>query len=323
MKVQDLDPRIQAELEALRFDPGEGVVVAEPPGRGYGHWAGGAKATFDPESGLFYLFYRRRTPLEVGRGGECFVAVSDDGLRFRDIWKATKGQFAANSIEVGCPIRDPSGEWRLYVSYEYSQRSVWRVDVLRGPSLERLEPQSRRTVAQPWEYGVAVIKDPVVYVRDGVYHSYVCVSARRVFRQSDDGAVRTVFGLDATALMVSEDGLHFPELRYVFEPTGQGWDGVRARINSLIPLSKGYAVPYDGGSTWYDAYEEQCGLAYSEDGLSFHRLTPEGPWLSSPYGCVRYVYGLRVGDEVFFYYEYTTEDGSHKLRATRVQAPSR
>jgi hypothetical protein len=303
MRLQDLDPKIRAELEALRFAPEEGTVVAEPCGRGYGYWAGGAKAAFDAESGLFYLFYRQRAPLEASRGGECFVAASDDGLHFHDIWKATKEQFAANSIEVGCPVRDPSGEWRLYVSYEFRQGNYWRVDVLRGPSLEHVEPQGRRTVAMPRDLGLFFIKDPTIYLRDGRYYAYLCVSPQRVLRSS-------------------EDGLHFQELRYVFEPTGQGWDGVRARLNSLIPLSKGYAVPYDGGSTAYDMYEEQCGLAYSEDGLTFHRLTPNGPWISSPYGCVRYLYGLRVGNEVFYYYEYTTEDGSHQLRARHVRAPT-
>jgi len=322
MRLQDLDPKIRAELEALRFAPEEGTVVAEPCGRGYGYWAGGAKAAFDAESGLFYLFYRQRAPLEASRGGECFVAASDDGLHFHDIWKATKEQFAANSIEVGCPVRDPSGEWRLYVSYEFRQGNYWRVDVLRGPSLEHVEPQGRRTVAMPRDLGLFFIKDPTIYLRDGRYYAYLCVSPQRVLRSSEDGAVRTVVGHDATALMISEDGLHFQELRYVFEPTGQGWDGVRARLNSLIPLSKGYAVPYDGGSTAYDMYEEQCGLAYSEDGLTFHRLTPDGPWISSPYGCVRYLYGLRVGNEVFYYYEYTTEDGSHQLRARHVRAPT-
>jgi hypothetical protein len=322
MNTADLDPQIRSELEALRFAPEEGVVVAEPRGRGYGYWAGGVKATFDVESGFFYLFYRQRSPLEAARGGECFVAVSDDGLRFRDIWKATKEQFAANSIEVGCPVRDPSGEWRLYVSYEFSQGNYWRVDVLRGSSLEQLEPQARRTIVWPFDLGLVVIKDPTIYLRDGSYYGYFCVSARRIFQQHEDGVVRRVVGHDATALLISDDGLHFPELRYVFEPTGQGWDGVRGRINSLVPLSRGYAVPFDGGATIYDEYEEQCGLAYSEDGLSFQRLTHEGPWLSSPYGCVRYVYGLRVGSDVFFYYEYTTEDGSHELRAIRVKAPA-
>lgn len=308
------------EIEALRFEPEEGVVVAEPTGSGYGYWAGGAKATFDEESGLFYLYYRQRTPIEAGRGGECFIAVSEDGLNFHEVWSAARDQFVANSIEVGCPVRDPSGEWRLYISYEFAQGNYWRIDVLRGPSLDKLDVRGRRTVAIPHDMGLHMVKDPVIYVRDGKYYGYFCVTPQRVFERDKTGASRRVVGHDATALYVSEDGLHFPEMRYVFEPRGHGWDAARARVNCLIPLTDGsYAATYDGGTTIYDNYEEMCGLAYSHDGESFERLTEDGPWVASRHGGVRYVYGLRVGNEVYFYYEYTREDLGHELRAVKVE----
>ena len=40
--------------------------------------------------------------------------------------------------------------------------------------------------------------------------------------------------------------------------------------------------------------------------------------MKSPYGSVRYVYALRIENQVFFYYEYTREDGSHDLRVSLV-----
>lgn len=303
--------------ERLRFDPQQGVTVRAPTGRGYGYWAGGCKVAYDEEAGRFYLFYRQRTPLERGRGGWCAIAESTDGIHFTDIWSATKEEFCATSIEVGCPVKDPAGGWRLYVSYEHVDGRYWRVDVLQGPSLAELNVQARRTVLLPQDYGFTFIKDPIVYVKEGRYHVYACASPRQRYRVEPDGSIVTI-GHDATVLLVSEDGLRFPRARYVFEPTGEGWDGLRGRINCLIPLEDGYAAFYDGGSGYYDNYEEWCGLAYSPDGVRFERLTRAGPWVRSPHGCVRYVYGLRVEDWLYCYYEYTRADLSHELRVSRI-----
>ena len=60
------------------------------------------------------------------------------------------------------------------------------------------------------------------------------------------------------------------------------------------------------------------GFHFCPDGKRFERLDTGGPWVKSPFGSVRYVYGLRVEDQVFFYYEYTREDGSHDLRVSVV-----
>jgi len=302
-------------IEDLRFDPRQGHTVVEPSGRGYGYWAGGCKAFHDSESGRFYLFYRQRVPLERGRGGRCAVAESEDGIHFRDIWSATKEDFSANSIEVGCPVKDPGGEWRLYVSYECAQGDYWRVDVLRGESLAELDVQGRRTVLLPSDYGLSFIKDPVVYLREGVYWIYAAVSPSQTYRVEDDGT-RVLVGHDATMLLISEDGLRFPQGRYVFEPDGQGWDGARGRINSIVPVEGGYAAFYDGGAGFYDNYEEMCGLAFSRDMVHFERLTRDEPWASSPHGGIRYVYALAVGDRLYIYYEYTRPDLSHELRVS-------
>jgi hypothetical protein len=306
-------------IDNLRFNPQEGHTIVEPTGRGYGFWAGGCKATYDSESRKFYLFYRQRVPLERGRGGRCVVAESDDGIHFREIWSATKEDLGANSIEVGCPVKEPGGNWRLYVSYEVSQGDYWRVDVLQGASLSQLDVQGRRTVLMPFDYGLSFIKDPIVYLHEGAYWMYAAVSPRQQYRTEEDGT-RVLVGHDATMLLISEDGLRFPRGRYVFEPDGQGWDGARARINSIIPVEGGYAAFYDGGAGFYDNYEEMCGLAFSRDMVQFERLTRSEPWVSSPHGCIRYVYALPAAGDVYIYYEYTRSDLSHELRLSKVEA---
>ena len=302
----------------LAFDPSDGTVIRTPPGTGYGYWVGGHKVGFDPESGTFAIFYRERAPLEHGRGGRCAVAVSADGIDFTEVWSADKAEFASSSIEVGHCLPTPDGNWRLYISYERAGTSVWRIDVMEAASPDLLNSQSRRTVLEPGEYGLSYIKDPFVYADDTGYRLYAAVPARHGPLVIGDKV--QAGPLDATVLAVSEDGLIFPTIEYVFEAPGDNsWHGRRARLSSLIPWEDGYLATWDGGRTYYDNYEEWYGLALSPDGTKFERIDTGGPWVRSPYGSVRYVYALRVEDRVFFYYEYTREDGSHDLRVSLVE----
>lgn len=301
----------------LAFDPSDGDVIRTPPGTGYGHWVGGHKVGFDPDTGTFALFYRERLPLEQGRGGRCAVAVSQDGMEFDDVWTADKSEFASSSIEVGHCIPVPGGGWRLYISYERAGTAEWRIDVIEAPSPEELDAQSRRTVLQPSDFGLAFIKDPFVYVIDGGYVLYAAVPARQGPQVIGDKV--HAGPLDATVVAESTDGLIFPTIEYVFEAPGDNsWHGRRARLSSLFWWNDEYLATWDGGRTFYDNYEEWCGLARSPDGKRFERIDTGGPWIRSPYGSVRYVYAVRIERRVFFYYEYTRKDLSHDLRVSVV-----
>lgn len=301
----------------LRFDPTTGVVIRTPLAAGYGNWVGGHKVHYDPISGIFALFYRTRVPLEEGRGGSCSVAVSTDGIDFDDVWTASKEELAANSIEVGHPVRDPSGEWRLYISYEFAATREWRIDVIRGRELAELDTRGRRTVLAPGDFGLPWIKDPWVVLREDQYWLYAAVPGRAPAQMS--GNMVHAKPLDASVLSVSGDGLYFPTLEYVFEGTGEdNWHGRRARLGSLFEWEGEWMATWDGGRTFYDNYEEWCGLATSPDGRRFERIATDGPWVRSPHGCVRYVYGLRVDDRIYFYYEYTRQDLSHDLRVATI-----
>ena len=303
-----------------RFDPEEGTTVLEPEGTGYGHWVGGHNVVFDPEKQKLYLYYRVRSPLGKGRGAKCRIAESADGFKFHDIWEATKEQLDAESIEVGSLIQDPdSGRWRLYVSYQ-CQNGPWRVDLIEADQPGELNPWHHRTVMQPEEYGLEFVKDPRVYIVGGQYVVYVNVSPQTRWVEEESGW-RHPLGGDATGLMTSPDGIYFSNFRYMFEP-GRGapgeWGHFRARINSVIPLPPIYVAFIDMGSTMYDNYEEWCGIAYSHDLERWTRVSTDGPWVRSPHGCIRYVDALVMGDEIWYYYEYTREDGSHELRVSKV-----
>ena len=125
-----------------------------------------------------------------------------------------------------------------------------------------------------------------------------------------------------TVLAESDNGLSFPTLRYVYEPPSDGsWHGNRGRVNCLLPWGDGFVGTFDGGRTYYDNFEEWCGLVTSPDGARIERVDTDGPWVRSPHGSVRYVWGLRVDDVVRWYFEHTRADGSHDLRVAEVTVP--
>jgi hypothetical protein len=302
-------------FERLAFDPSAGSIVREPPGAGYGYWAGGHKVTWDPEVG-FVLFYRLRTPLERGRGGLCRVAVSRDGRAFEDVWEASKEDLAAGSIEVGHAVRHDEAGWRLYLSYERAgQPGYWRIDVLEGPSPDRFDTQGRRTVLDPGNFSVDFIKDPFVVRRpDGGYRLYATVNPRKGPRV--DGQTVTTGPQEETVLAESDDGHYFETIEYVLAPPGaRSWHGQRARLNGYIELEGSLVGSFDGSRTVYDNYEERCGLVTSTDGRRFHRVVDSGPWIDG----IRDAFPLRVEDRVHWYYEFTRPDGSHDLRTSVVQ----
>lgn len=302
-------------LEQLRFDPTKGDVIRVPPGRGYGYWVGGHKVSWDSESGRLWLFYRERTPLEKGRGGTAYVARSDDGVAFEDVWHVSKEELAANSIEAGHVVRN--GDWRLYLSYEIAGTTTWRIDVISAERPEDFVAQARRTVLNPHDYGIQWIKDPVVVMRDSQTWLYAAAPPREADVRT--GLVLEARPLDASVLAVSNDGLIFDEIEYVFEAPGDtSWHGRRARINCVFPWNGEWAATFDGGRSSYHNYEEMAGLAVGADGRSFTRIVGDEPWLSSPHGCVRYAFVIDCPLGTFVYYEYTRSDGSHDLRVYRL-----
>jgi hypothetical protein len=77
---------------------------------------------------------------------------------------------------------------------------------------------------------------------------------------------------------------------------------------------------YDGSADVSENYEERCGLAYSFDLRTFHRVTRDRPLfqpLESP-GALRYFDVLALPDVTYFYYEMARPDGAHDLRVYRT-----
>jgi hypothetical protein len=120
-----------------------GTVVVEPPGSGDGYWAGAPSAVL--HDGVWWLAYRLRRPIGLGRGGLDVIARSDDGVAFTTVATIAREQFDAASLERPALVPLENG-WRLYVSCSTPGSKHWWVEALDAPTPDLL-PEGRRTTA--------------------------------------------------------------------------------------------------------------------------------------------------------------------------------
>jgi len=310
------------------FDPERGTVVREPEGRGSGWWVGAPSALFDPERKRFYLYYRQRRPLAEGRGWRIAVAESTDGIRFTEVWHATKEQFQSSSIERSCIVKTPAGRYRLYVSYVALPKNRWQIDLLEADDPRDWDPSRRVTILEPEAVNAEGVKDPVVFLLGRRTYMFVPYGPRSSVApgstESDLHGTGNVFTVPRikhpSGLAVSEDGVRFTWLGDATLP-GSGWDRQMARVSCILYTPPLFQVFYDGRTGEGDIYEDRTGLCVTHDLRTFHTLTPDAPLLQSPHGqgCLRYLDAVPVGDRTFFYYEYGRPDGGHELRVSVVE----
>jgi hypothetical protein len=307
---------IEADLRARPlFDPDAGVTIAAPPGRGPGHWAGAPGAVL--ADGLVVLVYRLRAPAPR-RGHTAVIAASRDGILFEPAWQLSREDLGALSIERCAIVRLSTG-WRLFVSYVAETDRRWRIDAIDAPTIERLDPRSRRTVLAPDEVGVAAVKDPWVRRIDGVWYllaSFGPLPAHDADLHATGDALSTGRTGSFTGLATSTDGEAWEWWGAVLGPSEGRWDGYTARLSTAIRVGDVWIGLYDG-STLEGNYEERCGLAFSDDLMAWRKATTNGPAIGTALGSggVRYVDLLKLPDgTVRAYYEWTRPDGSHELR---------
>lgn len=309
------------------FDPAAGRTVIEPPGQGSGWWAGACSGLYDAYSGSFYLYYRLRKPRELGRGVECRIAQSQDGLHFTDIWRATKEEIDTPSMERACLVAMPSGEWRLYLSFVDPDDGRWRIDLLRADGPDGFDPSRREPILTAGQLGVEGVKDPYVLLAGGLVMMIASYApsppaptdAQRREMHATEDVYNTGITRSHTGLAVSGDGLSFAWKGDVLSP-GDGWDSYCARIGSLLHTPPVWTAFYDGSDGVDENYEEKTGLAMTLDLTHYDRVTTTGPALVSPHasGSLRYVDAVVAQGEIYYYYEYARPDGSHELRVSVV-----
>lgn len=300
------------------FDPSSGKTLIEPPGDGTGYWAGAPSACFAPHTGTYYLYYRLRSPRSIGRGGECRIARSDDGLNFEDAWSLTKDVLGTESIERGYLVPLDGGGFRLYLSFVCPKTRKWRIDVFEADTVEGLvHDGTRATVLSPGDVDGEAVKDPFVCRVGSWFYMFVSFVPRIESANEDphdEGDVFRKGGISAqTGLAISRDGIRFEWLGSVVEPT-EPWNAHNARGTAILHRPPHFWMFWDGASSADQNYEECGALAWSRDLLTWKKVDIDGPRYRSPYGCVRYVEALEGPDRTFYYYEWTREDGSHEMR---------
>lgn len=322
------------------FDPKEGLVVRAPQQRGKGWWMGAPSAAFDPATDTFYLVYRVRRPAELGRGVECRIAASSNGVTFEDIWAISKDSLDALSVERGSLIQALDGRWLLYLSYASAADGRWYVGWIEADAPENFEASHVSPLFSPDDLACEGVKDPCAFLIGRMIYlllSYAVplpnlTEEQKAMRHATGDIYNTGLTESRSAAAISGDGRLFQWLGDVspqqatLPPAnlekGRQWDGYCRRLGSLLPLEEGgFLAFYDGSTSVEENYEEQTGLAITFDLQHYRSLSPHGPVLRSPYGSgsLRYIDVLPVGNELFYYYEMACADGSHELRVSVVE----
>ncbi|MHA1664470.1 MAG: hypothetical protein ACTSVW_01385 [Candidatus Njordarchaeales archaeon] len=323
--VQDQEKRHIGVLPL--FDPQKGTTVLESPGKGSGYWVGAPSIIYDKELSRFYLYYRARKPRPV-RGGECYIAESNDGVKFTPIWKAKKEDFNSSSIEKAALTKTPEGRYRLYISFVDPADNRWRIDMMETSHPAKFKVAKRTKILTASSIKCEGVKDPYVMIIGRKY--YLMVSYAFSTEKIDEDlkkrmhATADVYNTGMiksyTGLALSNDGVNFNWWGNILSP-GKNWDAYTSRISCILYLPPVFTAFYDGASTVKENYEEKTGLAISFDLMHYDKLTKEEPRLVSPHASrsLRYMDGIIIGDEIYYYYEYAVMDGSHELRMNKVK----
>ncbi|MEA3320403.1 MAG: hypothetical protein U9Q88_10265 [Bacillota bacterium] len=318
----------QVKLAPL-FHPEEGKAVITPLGNETGYWAGAPTILFDEKNETFYLYYRLRNPRGLGdneRGFEVRIASSKDGENFTDMWSLHKKQLNSSSIERSALVKVQDNLYRLYVSYVDSADNRWRIDVVEAETPFSFDVNNRKKVLTASDYpGVEGVKDPYIVKHDDLYYMYF-VYAKGI-EDADLGSMHntgdvhnTGLAVAPTGLAVSKDGVNFEWKDTVLPVSESGWDRYQSRLTSIIPYQGAYTVLWDGSIGVEQNYEEKLALALTVDLKTFAKINVNGPVLeTSLKKAVRYVDAIIHEDQIWYYYEYTREDGAHELRLCKVR----
>jgi hypothetical protein len=286
-------------------------VVLEPDENTPEWWAGAPSVVRD-DDGTFYLACRMRegNSPKGKRGYEVRILKSADGRNFEKVHSITREAANVPGFERPAIVKDPkTGSFKLYGCSGIEQGwSILKWDDVADPA--GFDPATVRPVIVP-EYPddgfvhVKGYKDPFVLWSQGQWHMFV-IGYDRVER---------------TYHFVSDDGEQW-------EPAGDGkpvmendgWHNFFTRPASVVPMALGYLFVYEGSNVeWRDpVYNIATGLAYTPDFDTFADLAWDEPLLKSTtpgdYHTWRYSHWMRVGDELYVYFEAARPNTTNEIR---------
>ena len=310
------------------FGPEDGDTVIEPPGEGFGWWAGGCSALYDAASARFYLYYRLRKPREFGRGVECRIAASEDGRQFEDIWSATKQDIDTQSMEKACLFKVAEDLWRLYLSFVDGD-GRWCIEMTEAQQPDRFDVARRLPILDADDCGAEGVKDPVIYNIGGLLHMIVSYAPKpasvEAGAQQQMHATGDVYNTGIvkshSGLATSGNGIEWTWQGDILSPPDRGWDQYCTRLNSVLYRPPVYVGFYDGSAGVEENYEEKAGICVSHDLRHWQRVTLDGPFVLSPHATrtIRYIEVVARETHLHYFYEWTRPDGSHELRTTAVE----
>ena len=290
------------------------TTVVAAPGDGPGYWAGAPSAVL--ADGVWWLAYRLRRPIGLGRGIAVTLARSADGVRFEPVGEVLSTSFGAASLERPALVARPDGGWRLFVSCATPGSKHWRIDALDADRVEDLPGASPVTVLAGDE--LTGVKDPVVEVGPGGWRMWVCCHPLDVPGAED----RMV-----TRLATSDDGLRWELGQPVLAPPVDGWSRRGTRVSAVLGAGAGERLPtlyFDGRASAEENWCERTGIAVpGPDGR--YRGVGDTPAAGSPYprGALRYLTLVPLpGGGHRMYFEAARPDGAHDLFTQEVPAPA-
>jgi hypothetical protein len=295
---------------ATRLDTTAGQVAITPPGEGPGYWAGGPSVAY--VDGVFWLSYRLRRPVDLGRGYANVVARSADGVHFEPVATVTSEQFGAASLERPALVPAADGGFRLYVSCSTWNSKHWWVEALYAERPEDLA-DGKRTVVLPGDDATAW-KDVVVHRDADQWHMWAC---RHPLDGGDDEADRMT-----SHYASSDDGLIWDVTAApALAPRAGEWDARGARITSVLAPSPtedaGWIAFYDGRASAAENWFERTGYAR---GARPDRFVAEGEPTSRG-RTLRYLSIATLPDGYRLYWEASRSDGANDLRTEYVPRP--